>query len=387
MALRIPSHRSIWTGYLMSLTVATIATSVSACEGAKANGDKHVAGKADKVQAASKSAASPKATASGSSTRVEIAALTLSTASISTTIPGEVDGSREATLASALGGPVERLLVSEGDHVKRGQLVVLVDAALYDIRKRQAQIHLDSALRDLNRSQGLGTAMAQAERDRRQSLVDAAQVELDLATLQLQRSRVVAPFAGIVAKTHTEVGEVVAPTAPLVDLVQLDPVHVVLSVPDRDVIALELGAPVTVHIAAMPNSLKGTISRISPTGDRDTRAFEAEVSVDNADLKIKPGMIATVSIDRTLASGATVIPQDWLVTRRDGVGVFVDEGGKARFVAVKPGQIVRDQVVIAEGLLPGARLVIRGHRDLTDGDPLSVAREGVCCTNGRAQFD
>ena len=384
MAARNVSPKFIWSRFMLTLMVMV---SLTACQGAKESGSKHTADKSKDTQVTSKGAPPPSFRASGATTRVEIATLTPSTASLSTTIPGEVDGSRDATLASALGGPVERLLVKEGDHVKRGQLLVLVDASLYSIRKRQAQIRLDSALRDLNRSQGLGTAMAQAERDRRQSLVDSAQVELDLATLQLQRSRVVAPFSGIVAKTHTEVGEVVSPTAPLVDLIQLDPIHVVLSVPDRDVIALEPGAPVTVRLAALPNSVQGTISRISPTGDRDTRAFEAEVAVDNPDLQIKPGMIASVSIDRTLADGATVIPQDWLVTRRDGIGVFIDDSGAARFVAVKPGQVVRDQVVIAEGLLPGARLVIRGHRDLSDGDPLSVAREGMCCKNGKAKFD
>lgn len=332
-------------------------------------------------------ARAPRDVAGAASTRVEVAVLQPSTASLSSTVPGEVEGSREATLASALGGPVERILVKEGDQVKRGQLLMLVDAALYSIQVRQAETRLRSVDRELKRSEGLGSALATAERDRRQAQVDAANEDLSLAKLQLSRSRIVAPFAGVVAEIHTEVGEVVGATAPLIDLVQLDPVHVVMSVPDRDLAAIKLDSEVEVRVAALPQAFSGKVSRISATGDRDTRAFEAEVAVQNGEGQLKPGMIASVRLDQSVADGVVVIPQDWLVTRRDGVGVFLDEEGKARFVAVTPGQVVRDQVIVQDGLDPGNRLVIKGHRNLADGDLLSVAREGVCCTQGRVRFD
>ena len=124
-----------------------------------------------------------------------------------------------------------------------------------------------------------------------------------------------------------------------------------------------------------------------PTGDQDTRAFRAEVEVENPELRVLPGMIASVRLDRTLATGALVIPQDWLVTRRDGVGAFLDDHGIARYVSVHAGRIVRDQVVIDGGLEVGNRIVIKGHRSLADGDKLIVTRSGRCCENGRVNFD
>lgn len=334
-----------------------------------------------------KKGARSKEVGGATATRVEVAVLEPSRASLHSVIPGEVEGSRDATLASAQGGPVERVLVTEGQEVKRGELLMLVDAALYTIRVRQAETRLRSAERDLQRSKGLGTALAAAERDRRETQVEAAEEELQLAKLQLSRSRIVAPFGGVVSKLYTELGEVVGATAPLVDLVQLDPVHVVMSVPDRDVVALEEGSDVEVRVAALPHGFQGQIARISPTGDRDTRAFEAEVAVNNKDGNLKPGMIATVRLDRTVAEGAVVVAQDWLVTRLDGVGVFLDDDGLARFVKVNPGQVVRDQVIIESGIEPGARLITKGHRGLAEGDQLSIAREGVCCTGGRVRFD
>ena len=62
------------------------------------------------------------------------------------------------------------------------------------------------------------------------------------------------------------------------------------------------------------------------------------------------------------------------------------EGGKAAWQPVKVGSIVRDQAVIESGVSPGDRVVVVGHRDLAEGDLLLLAREGACCTHGRATF-
>lgn len=358
------------------------------CGGAKAGSGADAEHKAPQSgQAHGQAVHRPPTAPNARATRVEVARLEPSDANLSTTIPGEVIGSRDAVLASALGGPVERLAVEEGDTVKRGQLIVEVDTDLYEIRLRQAETRLRSAERAFKRSKGLGSALAEAERDRRQDDFDAAKDEVALAKLQLARSRITAPFPGVVTKLHVEVGEVVGATSPLADLVQLDPVHVELSVPDRDVVALAKGDKVQVHVSALPRAQEGTIAQIAVTSDQNTRAFEAKVTVPNSNFQLRPGMIGSVSVNRTVAEGAVVIPQDWLVTRRDGVGVFLDDKGVAKFVPVKPGRIVRDQVVVDEGLEQGMRLVIRGHRSLADGDPLSIAREGVCCTAGRARFE
>lgn len=318
--------------------------------------------------------------------RVEVAVLKHSKAELVSVLPGEVEGSRDATLASAQGGPIDRISVKEGDMVKRGQLLAQVDTALYSIRKKQVQTELNKAKRDLARAEGLGTALSTAERDRRQAQVEILQTNLELASLQLRRSTLRAPFSGVISEVLVEVGEVVPATAPLMRLVKLDPVHVVLSVPDRDVVALSPGASVTVDLAAVPGDITGTIARISPTGDPETRAFRVEVEVDNGDGRVLPGMIATARVRGTLASGAVVIPQDWLVTRREGVGVFLDESGVATYRSVTAGKVVREQVIIDHGLAQGDRLIMTGHRSLVEGDPLVISREGVCCTDGRPVY-
>ena len=100
-----------------------------------------------------------------------------------------------------------------------------------------------------------------------------------------------------------------------------------------------------------------------------------------------PGMIARVRADRALTDAAMVIPQDWLVTRRSERGVFVTSGDIAEWRDVTLGDVIHDQVVVTSGLSEGDRVVITGHRDLVDGDPLIVSREGRCCAAGRPSFE
>ena len=75
-----------------------------------------------------------------------------------------------------------------------------------------------------------------------------------------------------------------------------------------------------------------------------------------------------------------------MVTLRDERGVFLAEGDLAQWQPIELGAVIRDRVVVESGLKKGARVVMTGHRDLVDGDPLIISREGTCCAAGRPQF-
>jgi membrane fusion protein (multidrug efflux system) len=143
---------------------------------------------------------------------------------------------------------------------------------------------------------------------------------------------------------------------------------------------------VSVGTSALSGLRTGRVVRIAPAADVRTRAFPVEVEVPNSDGALLPGMIARVSASRPVAEGAMVIPQDWIVTLRDEQGVFVTKGDVAEWRDIELGEVIHDRVVVRSGIQPGDRIVINGHRDLVDGDPLIVAREGRCCADGRPTF-
>jgi len=74
------------------------------------------------------------------------------------------------------------------------------------------------------------------------------------------------------------------------------------------------------------------------------------------------------------------------VTKLDGLGVFVEDDGVARWRPVALGPVVRHQVIVTDGVSLGDRIIVTGQRELEEGDPVLVVREGQCCTDGRVRF-
>jgi len=339
------------------------------------------ASEAESAQAAAKSPPPSRAV------RVEVVELEPSAATLELDLPGEVSGQRDANLAAANGGFVERVRVVEGQVVKKGDSLMSVDSAIYAAQLEQADAQLEQAKIDVGRLEQLGDLGSDAQLAQARTQLRVAQANRSLASARMSRAVVRAPFSGVVATVMMEEGEVASPGTPVARLVQLDPAVVTLSVSDRDVVSLAVGMPVSVTTAANSQRLEGTVQRVSPAADPRTRAFPVEVEVPNPNGALLPGMIARVRADRALAESVMVIPQDWLVTQRERRGVFVTSGDVATWRDVTLGDVIHDKVVVTEGLSRGDRVVITGHRDLVDGDPLIVSREGRCCTAGRPTFE
>lgn len=319
-------------------------------------------------------------------TRVEVARVEPAAARMQMKLPGEVEGGHDALLAAALGGFVEKVYVHEGDQVHRGQILARVDSQIYAARQAQAGAELAAAKRELERAKKMGDAIPQAKLDAAETQVATTQAGYRTAQVQASRAMIRAPFDGVVADVVLEEGEVAAPGAPVIRLVQLDPVEVTLSVADRDVVALREGSKVSVRTDAEGDVFHGVIAHISPAADLKTRTFEVKVNVPNPDHRLLPGMIATVEVDSGVGGKRIVLPQYVLVTARSGNGVFVVQGGRARWRPVRVGPIVGSQIVIEDGISPGDEVVVTGHRELADGDAVIVQRKGTCCTDGRVQF-
>jgi RND family efflux transporter MFP subunit len=326
------------------------------------------------------------AVANSTATRVEVAAIQASEATLELSLPGEVAGAHDAILGSAMGGFIERVLVENGDEVRSGQVLIRVDTQIASARLAQIQVELGSAQREVERGQRLGDALAQAQRDAYQTRYDAADAARQSAQLALRRSTIRAPFAGVVANLDADQGEIAAPGAPLLRLIDLDEVKVQISVSDRDVVALEEGMTASITTDAASGVYEGTVSHINPAADMQTRSFLVDISVANAERNLLPGMIAQVRIEAVLEGDGLVIPQDWVVTKLGGLGVFIEEDGVARWRPVTLGAVVRHQVIVTDGLSLGSRVIVTGHRELADGDPVLVVREGTCCDEGRVSF-
>lgn len=331
-------------------------------------------------------ATSAKVAPKARATRVEIATINASEAMLDLVLPGEVEGSKTAILASPSGGFVEGVFVDVGDKVKNGQALANVDKSVAEVRQQQAKIQLDQAISDFEAVQRAGTSIAKTRRDTARFTKENAEAAFRLADIALQRATVRAPFSGVVAERRVERGEVIGMGGSVARLVRLDPIRINLSVSDRDIVNLREGMEVRVTTDARTGVFDGKIERVSPAASLNTRTFEVLVEVKNEAELLRPGMIATVRAKVPVEGDGISIPQYVLVTRLDGNGVFVEKDGIAQWRDVELGGIVRGQVLVKSGINVGDRVVVTGHRELADGDKLLVGREGRCCKNGQVVF-
>lgn len=301
-------------------------------------------------------------------------------------LPGEIEGSKDVMLSSALGGQVESVLVGKGEPVRAGQVIARIDAEVYDAQRAVAEAQYEQAEKEHERLLKMGDLATQSQLLQAETAKKVAHAQLRSARATLGRAVITAPFTGVAADVMPERAEFLGPGQPVARVVDLDPVRVTLAVADKDVVGLEQGMEVEVSTAATGVPVAGTISFVGKAADLSTRSFPVEVEVPNPDRTLLPGMIATVKVGRALPEGTIAIPQDWVVTRRQGQGVFLELEGHAEWAPIRLGGVLHDQVIVRSGLEPGDRLVVSGHRDLVDGDPVLVAREGLCCKDGRPVY-
>lgn len=304
---------------------------------------------------------------------------------------GRLAPNREVTLSAELGGVVKSYSANIGDRVESGQTLVSIDPTDYRLALKEtkanlevAQVRLDAAKKSFERTKNLlprkiiaQDAFDKSEMDYKSSRATVARVKtlVDIARERLNKTRIRAPFSGLIASRKVEIGQIVGTGQPLMALVDLDSVRVLIHLPERDYVHLDRDDPITVAIEASPESVfKGRIDRIGIKADERTNTFDVEILVDNPDLFLKAGMTARVRVTTAVIPSVIMIPQSAVLYRQDRREVFVaGPDQKAEVREIELGRSEGALVQILKGLVPGDRLVVTGGQYLKSGDPIIIS--------------
>ena len=204
---------------------------------------------------------------------------------------------------------------------------------------------------------------------------EAAEARYNLAKLQYENTEIAAPVSGMVAKITAEEGSMVGPGVPILVLVQDDPVYVEIPMPEKyyGKISEKTGSiEARVFPAAYPNSepYLGEVTNVARVLDPESRTFSLEVSIDNPEQKLRPGMYVTVEIILDRSENTVMVPESSLVFRNDTQVVFIvdgDEKTQAKMKQVRVG-LRRDGIAeISEGINSEDRIIIKGNAFLEEG--------------------
>ncbi len=337
---------------------------------------------------------------------------------------GELEALAEFVVAPKVSGRVERVIVNIADTVKRGQVVAELDNDEYVQAVAQAQADLEVARAKLSEA---GSALEAAKREfkRTESLlkrgiasdsefdaarqdrlakqaqlkVTAAQVtkaesSLETANIRLGYTKVTAGWTGgdelrVVADRYVDEGQTVAANAPLLLIVELHPIIGVVYVTERDYAHLKPGQFVSLTTEAFPGeAFPGRIERIAPVFRKSTRQARIEMTIDNSQHRLKPGMFIRASVVLAQVPEAVIIPEQALTIRDDRSGVFIvsEDGRSVAWREVKVGIREGNRVQVeGEGL--SGRVVILGQQLVKNGSAITIPAMQSPTVDGREKVN
>ena len=355
---------------------------------------------------------------------VEVAQIQRGPIALQRVFSGELESLAEFVVAPKVSGRVERMMVNIADMVKRGQIVAELDNDEYvqavaqaaaDLMVARANLTgaksaLEMANREYKRTESLlkrGIASdsefdaAKQDQLAKQALlkVAAAQVtkaesSLETANIRLGYNKVTAGWTGgdedrVVAERYVDEGQTVAANAPLLLIVELHPIVGVVFVTERDYARLELGQLVLLTTDAYPGEqYTGRIDRIAPVFRKSTRQARIEMTIDNPQHRLKPGMFIRATVVLAQVPEATIVPEQALTKRDDRSGVFIvsADGRSVAWREVNVGIREGDRVQVeGEGL--SGRVVTLGQQLVNDGSQITIPAAQNKTAAGREKVD
>ncbi|HEX2190636.1 MAG TPA: efflux RND transporter periplasmic adaptor subunit [Longimicrobiaceae bacterium] len=295
---------------------------------------------------------------------------------------GQAEAWKKAVVTAQVTGRLAGLPVRESDVVGVGATLAALDPAEYALSVQEAQASLRDAearFRELTlfdeRLEDAATREERARVARAKSGLEGAEVRLRKAQLDLQRTRLGAPFAGRIADVKVVPGQWVQQGSELMTVVDLDPIRVEVQVLEGEVGYLTPGRMAKVSFAAFPaETFAGRIETINPVVESGTRTARVTVLVPNPQGRILPGMYARVSLDARRFEDRILVPRSAILERDRRTMLFVfdgdpSSGGLAKWRYVTTG-LQNDSLVEivasdeTESVAPGETVLTDGHYTL-----------------------
>jgi membrane fusion protein, multidrug efflux system len=289
------------------------------------------------------------------------------------TAVGSLRSNESVVVRPEIAGRIAEFKFDEGQSVKKGDPLVVLDDSVWRAQVEQAQAALELAQSNYERAVDLlkrkaGTTKA---RDEASAELRADQASLELAKARLDKTVLKAPFGGVVGLRKASVGDFIDVGKDIVNLEQIDPLKVDFRVAEVYVGAVKPGQNLQLGVDAFSGDrFEGEVYAIDPLIDESGRSILLRARLPNQDGRLRPGMFARISLVLNEREDAIQVPEQALVPQGQDQFVFKVVGGKAVFTKVKVG-IRRDGMAeIVEGLGPGDQVVTAGQLKIRDGVPV-----------------
>lgn len=281
-------------------------------------------------------------------------------------IMGTVQAVHSATIATKVSGNITQLPVRLGSKVTEGDLLLQLDAGEITARLQQTKAQLSQAKRNLMRDQVLLEKNAATPEAVKAGIdtVRIAEAAYQEASTMMKYTRVEAPFSGLITNKLVNVGDLVTPGLPLLQLDNNQMFQVIASIPEKLILNISVGDTFNINIEVANAEVIGTVSEIAPNADPISRTTPIKLSLPTSSY-IRPGQFARLYVNFSQEK-TTTVPK----TAIDKLGqlerVFTISDGRAKLRLVRTGAQYGDVIEILSGLEPDETVVIQSTGLLID---------------------
>lgn len=290
-------------------------------------------------------------------------------------LPGVLEPWTTLELMAKVDGSISEVLVREGSVVQVGDVLARIEPDDYRIALDSAQAAYRQAMADHERKKAMmakkTVSRAQLEMSETQMLTTRAAMEV--AELRLSRCTITAPISGVIRRLDAEIGLLLSIGDPIAEILHTDRLKAVVGIPESDVDAVRRLSEAKITIQALADmQVTGKKYFLSPAPETTARLYRLELEIADPDGAILPGMFCRAHILKQTVSDALSVPIYSVITRNNEQFVFIVEDQVVHKRPVQLGILENWRIQITDGLRPGDRVVVEGHRDIEEGQQVNV---------------
>lgn len=291
---------------------------------------------------------------------------------------GTIEAAQTIPLTFQSSGTVEKVLVQEGDFVRKGQLLAVVD-------KTDNQSIYNSSLAMYNQAKDAYDRLKQVYNSgslpevkwvEMETNLKKAESQLQIAKNNLDKCNLYAPSSGVVGKRNIEPGQSAISSFSPIELVKIETVLVKISVPENEIGKIKKGMTAGFTISALDNKqFEGTITNVGVVADQFSRTYEVKLTVKNNDLEIKPGMVCDVTLNTNIEKQMVLIPYNAVSKDSEGnsyVYVVSPDSKSVKKQTIKVGGYQISGLEVISGLTTSEVIVVEGKEKLSDNSIITL---------------
>jgi len=312
-------------------------------------------------------------------------------------LPGNVQPFITSPIYARTSGYLRKWTVDIGAHVKKGQLLAVIETPEVDQQLQQSLSNLNTAKANLalaettkNRYEGMIRSNAVSQQDvdnavgtynANKAIVEANQANVKQLEALQSFEKIYAPFDGVVTARNTDIGDLInsgsagGVKTDLFHIAQPGTLRVYVNVPEEYSQGTKVGMTADLSLAEFPGrKFQGKLVRTAEAINMTTRTLLIEIDVNNPAGELLTGSYAEVHLKVPTQASTLLLPVNTLIFRSQGLRVGVVKDGKVELAAVTPGRDSGNQIEIVAGIKPGDQVIINPPDSIVSGQRVQIVQ-------------